>query len=113
MNNSKRTFNPLLAKSFRFSQSENSGLKYVGNWGVAIQPLTIASSEWVIETGNAAIASELNTTTTTSVILSGVTGESSIINKVILSDGQTDERKILLKICSNNEPQLDDDYRAC
>ena len=110
MNNSKRTFNPLLGKTFRYAQSENAELKYQGNWGPQIQTLTIASSEWVVEYGSAVLASEAATTTVTSVIISGNAGESKIINKVTLSDGQVDERAIMLKIRSNNDPYLNSDY---
>lgn len=112
MNVSKRTFNPLLASSFRYSQSEDADLTYSGNWGPTIQTATITTSTWTVEDGSVTISNESNTDSTTSATITGEVGESIITNKVVLSDGQTDERKILLKIKANDIPSINDDYGA-
>lgn len=113
MNVSKRTFNPLLAKSFRFSQSENADLIYQGGWAATIQPGTISDSTWTVESGSVTITNKSNTTTTTTAQIAGEVGESIIVNKVTLADGQADERKILLKITANDTPVINDDYGRC
>jgi|GEM_PF-3878333 hypothetical protein len=110
MNIVKRTFNPLLAKIFRFSQSENALLKYSGNWKPAIGALTISTSAWTVEDGTVTLSSEANSAGITSVHITGSVGESTITNKVTLSDGQIDERIIKLKIIDNDIPSIDDDY---
>ena len=110
MNISKRTFNPLLAKQFRFSQLENALLSYIGNWGAAIQALTISASTWTVENGSVTLSGESNTNTTTTVKITGSPGESTIVNKVTLSDGQIDERIIKLRITDNDIPRISNDY---
>ncbi|MCP4365414.1 MAG: hypothetical protein GY800_08980 [Planctomycetes bacterium] len=110
MNRSKRTFNPLMANSFRFEQAENTDLTYTGNWGPTIQPGTIATSEWTVESGTVTLTDEASTTTTTTVTISGQPGEAKIINKVTLSDGQIDERAVDLRIMSNKATAITNDY---
>lgn len=113
MNNKKRTFNPILSDSTRFPQSEDSDLIYVGNWSAVVQGLTIATSEWTVESGSVTITNESNTTTTTTAQITGDPGESIIVNKVTLSDGQVDEHKVLLKIKANDTPVINNDYGFC
>lgn len=113
MNVAKRTFNPLLGRTFRYSQAENADLEYVGNWGVAVQPETVESSTWTVERGSVTISDEAFTGSATSAKITGEPGESTIVNKVVLSSGETDERIILLKITDNDIPFIDRDYGFC
>lgn len=110
MNSAKRTFNPLLSRSFRYSQTENADLIYYCDWGATIQPDTIASSTWVVEDGSVTITNEAATDYITSAMITGDVGESTIVNKIVMASGQTDERIIKLKIVSNDVPFLDGDY---
>jgi hypothetical protein len=113
MNISKRTFNPLFGKIFRYEQSENSSLQYTGNWGPAIKGNTITASAWTVENGDAVLSSEAFTTAaagTTSVIISGTPGENTIVNKVTLSSGEVEERMLSLKISDNDELGYMTDY---
>lgn len=100
----------MLGQSFRYEQSENSQLKYQGNWGPAIQPETISSSTWVVEEGDAVLASESNTDYVTEVLVSGQPGESTIVNRVVTSGGQTEERIIKLRVNDNTIPRINRDY---
>ena len=112
MNNSKRTFNPLLGKIFRYSQAEDVTLKYQGNWNVLGQAL--ADSDWAVEDGEATLASETFVTSgsgTTSVLISCTTpGENTISNTVTFADGQIDSRLIKLKVTTNDFPNINYDY---
>jgi hypothetical protein len=112
MNVSKRTFNPLLSKLFRYEQAENTELKYRGNWGPIARGETVSSSTWEVESGNATLSSESVETGNkiTSVIITGSAGESKIINTVTFSDGQVDSREILLRINSDSDGTLINDY---
>jgi len=110
MNNQKRTFNPLLKRQTRYQQAENAKLKYIGNWGPAIQGTTISSSEWTLEDGNATLSSEANTTTQTSVFIDGTPGENTIVNKVTLANGEINEHILKLRITDNDIPYINDDY---
>jgi len=109
MNITKRTFNPLLGRIFRFVQSENSSLKYEGNWGPAVAQ-TVSASSWTVEEGDATLSSEALVSQTTSVIITGTPGENIIVNKVTLADGQIEERILKLKITDNDLPDYDTDY---
>jgi hypothetical protein len=110
MNISERTFNPLLAGSFRYQQSENSDLKYNGNWGPLIQPANVSTSTWTIEDGSVTLSNEALSGNKTSVLITGSVGEATIVNKVVLDDGQTEERTIKLKIIDNSIPRINYDY---
>lgn len=110
MNISERTFNPLLGRTFRYEQSENADLKYQGNWGPVVHPLTVSSSTWTVEEGTVTISNESLSGNTTSAEFTGSVGESTIVNKVTLSDGQVDERIIKLKIADNSTPYIQNDY---
>jgi hypothetical protein len=104
VNIAKRTFNPLLSPTFRHSQAENAELRYTGNWGATIQPDTISSSTWVVERGDAVVSDEAFTDGNTSAVISGPAGESIIVNKIVSSSGEVDERILLLKITANYGP---------
>lgn len=101
MNNTKRTFNPLLGRSFRYEQPESAKLMYHGNWGVAIQPGKIVSSAWEAERGDVVFSDESFTDTATSAMVSGRIGEAVIVNRVVLESGEIDERVLMLRIDSD------------
>jgi hypothetical protein len=112
VNNQKRTFNPLLGKQFRYEQAEDLSLKYSGNWGAA-QQQPLSNSEWVVENGDAVLSGASFVTSgsgTTSVLISGSTGENTITNTVTFADGQVDSRIIKLKITDNSDPNINYDY---
>ena len=92
MNITKRTFNPLRGRTFRYTQPESAKLMYHGNWGAAIQPTVITSSAWEVEGGTATIANESNTLTTTSALISGIAGEAIVVNRIFMLSGEVDER---------------------
>lgn len=111
MNKVKRQFEPLLSRSFRFQQSENAELVYTGNWGPVIQDETLAASAWTVERGDAVLSDEAFTADgVTSVTVSGIPGESTIVNKVTLSNGEIDERILQVRITDNDVPRYDNDY---
>ncbi len=111
MNIAKRTINALLGRrTFRFEQTENAKLKYQVNWKPLIQALTISASVWTVEDGSVTLSSETNVSGITAVVITGSVGESTISNKVTLSDGQIDERIIKLKIIDNDIPVYESDY---
>lgn len=101
MNIVKRTFNPLLGRSFRYEQPESAKLMYHGNWGVAIQPGKIISSAWEAEAGDVVFTDEAFTDGKTSVMISGRIGEAVIVNRVVLESGEVDERVLKLHIASD------------
>ena len=112
MNNSKRTFNPLLGKIFNYQQSENASLKYQGNWGHVINQ-ALSDSTWTVESGDAVLSGASFVTSgsgTTAVNISGTPGRSVIVNKITMADGQIDERTIKLKIVDNDIPVYNYDY---
>ena len=113
MNNTKRTFNALLGHVFRFSQAEGSDLEYTGNWGPALHPETIISSTWLVVDGSATISNQASTDTTTSATITGPPCESTIVNTVVTSGGQTDQRTVNLKIKSNDKYYMNEDYWRC
>ena len=108
MNITKRTFNPLLGRRFRYDQPEDAELKYQGNWGVL--GLTVSTSEWEKLQGDAVLSGDALASNVTSVTISGEPGDSIIVNKVTFSDGQIDSRIILLKITDNDLPKCEPDY---
>ena len=102
MSNQKtNTFNALIAESFRFSQSENAKLKYIGNWKAELQGVSISTSIWSVTSGDATITTESLDGNTASCFISGQPGENIIINKITTDDGQTDERRLLIEIRNN------------
>lgn len=113
MNSSKRTFNPLQASSFRYSQLEDADLSYHGNWGHVIQPDTVSSSTWSVESGSATISNESFTDTLTTATITGPVGESIIVNTITTDTGQVDQRIINLKITAKDKPFINRDYGMC
>jgi len=99
---SSRTLQALSQDRLKASQNENAALNYSVNWGAQIDTATISTSTWTSE-DNVTIASESNTTTTASAILSGGVGTYRVVNKITTSDGQTDERIFLITIRENDD----------
>jgi len=97
-----RTLQALSQDRLKAAQNENAELTYSVNWGPQIDTNTISTSTWTSEDG-ATIASEANTTLTTSATLSGSVGCYRVVNKITTSDGQTDERIIVLTILDNDD----------
>ena len=98
MNISKRTFNALKGRAFRYEQTESAQLKYYGNWGAAIQPAKIISSAWEAECGDVVFTDSEFTDGKTSVMISGKKGETVIVNRIVLDSGEIDERVLKLRI---------------
>jgi hypothetical protein len=110
MNKQHRTFEPLFKNMSRYEQTENAKHKYTGNWAPAIQGKTISTSAWTLESGNATLSNESSGTGTTSVLVNGIPGENTIVNKVTLSTGEIEEHILKIKIQDNDDPILYDDY---
>ena len=75
------------------------------NWGAdyLIGAETLTSSAWTVdpvETGGIAIESDSNTTTTATVWTSGgkLRGIYTLTNRIVTSDGRTDERSITVRV---------------
>jgi hypothetical protein len=113
MNSSKRTFNALQASHFRYSQLEDADLSYHGNWGHVIQPDTVSSSTWTVESGSATISNESLTDGLTAATITGHVGESIIVNTITTVAGYVDQRIINLKITAKNVPFINNDYGMC
>jgi len=97
-----RTLQALSQDRLKTVQNENSVLTYSVNWGPQIDTNTISTSTWTSE-DNITIAGEANTTLTASATLSGGVGTHRVVNKITTSDGQTDERIIILTILENDD----------
>ena len=103
MNSNQRIFHPLFGRQFWFRQSENAELKYIGNWIPSAQGNDITESEWEVLNGNVVLSSEALSDNQTSVIISGNTGWSRVVNQVIFTDGQVDERILNINILENSD----------
>jgi hypothetical protein len=111
MNLTKRTVNSISQRSGRFIQSENSALKYYGDYVAQLDGDTIASSTWTDETGGLTIASEAESDGITSALISGTPGEYRLVNKVTTTTGgETLERVFRIKIKDNNADYDCNDY---
>lgn len=98
-----------MQRSGRFIQSENSALKYQGDYSAQLQGDTIAASTWTVESGSLTVASEAEANGITSAIVSGSTGESILVNKITTTTGgETIERKFRIKITKNDTDQIND-----
>lgn len=97
MNPLKRTVNPLLGRIYTYKQADNTSLKYQVNWGATIQPATVVTSTWTVDSGTAVLSSESFTDTGTSVVVTIDDDVANLItNKITMSDNQIDERSIKL-----------------
>ena len=99
---SDRTLQALSQDRLKAVQNENAVLSYSVNWGAQIDTATISTSTWTSE-DSVTIASDSNTTTTATANLSGGVGCYRVVNKITTSDGQIDERIIVLTILDNDD----------
>lgn len=105
-----RKFQPMAAREFHFQQSENSELRYTGNWVPVADGNNITASSWEVVGGSLTLSSEALVSNVTSVVVSGGTGLSRLVNKVTFTDGQVDERILNIRITENTRSYLNDDY---
>lgn len=89
---------------FTTQQSENAARIHTIDYSVYLGSDTISSSSWSTDDSGLTIANTANTTTTTTARFSGSPGFYTVINKVVLAGGDTDERTIEVIIRDNDTP---------
>ncbi len=100
------TFNAMWAPLFKASMQENGAKTFIINWEGELDAVTVSASVWTTE-DQLTIANTSNTTTTTTARFSAVTpGTYRAVNKVTLSDGDTQERLIDVQIRDNSQIPL-------
>ena len=88
-------------KCLRAVQTENASKTYTVNWAGQLAGDTISTSTWSTEDSSATIANESNTTLIASCRLSGDIGRYRVVNKIVTTNGDTDERYVELTILDN------------
>ena len=94
-----------------FRQQENEAILRTVNWAGELDTDTISTSTWTAENSGSTIASEANTTTTTSARLSGTPGRYLFTNKITTAAGDTREHQVEVEVL-NNDRNLVNDYQG-
>lgn len=86
-----------LSTSFRATKDPSAILDYTFDWSAFLGTDTIATSVWTVPTGITQTA-ETETTTTTTVWLSGGTVDANyvVVNTITTAGGRTDQRTITI-----------------
>lgn len=91
----------MATQRFTAIKDPNAELDYVMDWSEWLTDIsdTLASSDWTAETG-ITIESDSNTTTRTTVWLSGGTANETyrVTNRIVTTGGRTDDRSILIRV---------------
>ncbi len=82
-----------------YIKDPNATLDYIVNWLPYLGVDTIASDTWTVPSGITSVL-ETNTTTTSTIWLSGGTLDTkyALTNRVVTAGGRTDERTIYVKV---------------
>ncbi len=82
-----------------FTKDPSAVLDYMIDWSRWLKGDTIQTSQWTVPAG-LALVSQTNTTTTTTVWLSGGTAGQTytVTNRITTASGRTDERSIIIKV---------------
>lgn len=77
----------------------NAVLDYIVNWATFLGADTISSDSWVVPVGITSVT-ETNTTTTSTIWLSGGTiGQKyALTNRIVSAGGRTEDRTIYVKV---------------
>ena len=98
-----RTLNALQFNSQRFQQQENAAKTYKVFWGAELESATISTSAWSTENSTVTISNEANTTTEASARLTASNpGTFRVVNKIVDSAGDTQERVLILTVKDND-----------
>ena len=86
-------------RSNPYIKDPNSTLDYVVNWATFLGADTIASDSWIVPTGITSVT-ETNTTTTSTIWLSGGTvgTKYALTNRIVSAGGRTEDRTIYVKV---------------
>jgi hypothetical protein len=86
-------------KTKPYIKDPNAVLDYVVNWATFLDVDTIASDSWIVPSGITSVL-ETNTTTTSTIWLSGGTLNSKyrLTNRVVTAGGRTDDRSIYVLV---------------
>jgi hypothetical protein len=86
-------------KTNPYIKDPNAVLDYVVNWATFLGADTISSDSWIVPVGITS-ASESNTTTTSTIWLSGGTiGQKyALTNRIVSAGGRTEDRTIYVKV---------------
>jgi hypothetical protein len=86
-------------KTKPYIKDPNAVLDYVVNWATFLGVDTIASDSWIVPSGITSVL-ETNTTTTSTIWLSGGTLNSKyrLTNRVVTAGGRTDDRSIYVLV---------------
>lgn len=82
-----------------FTKDPSAVLDYMIDWLRWLKGDTIQTSQWTVPAG-LALVSQSNTTTTTTVWLSGGTAGQTytVTNRITTAAGRTDERSLLIRV---------------
>lgn len=82
-----------------YVKDPNATLDYTVNWAAFLGVDTISSDSWIVPAGITSVT-ETNTTTTSTIWLSGGTlGEKyGLINRIVTAGGRTDDRTIYIRV---------------
>jgi hypothetical protein len=86
-------------KSNPYIKDPNATLDYVVNWATYLGVDTISSDSWIVPSGITSVT-ETNTTTTSTIWLSGGTvgTKYALTNRIVTLGGRTDDRTIYVKV---------------
>ena len=82
------------------TKDPNDVLDYQLDWTARLGGDTISTSTWLIASGDITIDSDSNTTTVTTVWLSGGTADTTVVvtNRIATSGGRTMDQSVRLKL---------------
>lgn len=82
-----------------YLKDQNAVLDYTVNWATFLGVDTIASDSWIVPVGITS-ASESNTTTTSTIWLSGGTlgTKYALTNRIVSAGGRTEDKTIYVKV---------------